>query len=385
MKEAMPNIQTQRTQLFKDVYDGKIPERVPMDLSITWDAAISYAGLDLKEAQYNPEMYEIFFDKCCKDFQTDKAPIARTLRTPHFYQLLESTAFTMSKAGNMQHPEVYCLEVSEYDAFIEDPYNFMVETLLPRIYPALNTTPMKAAMILSKAYKAWNDMNGRMAAVSAKMSERYGFAKIAPGGGSEAPMDLLADLIRSFTGISKDIRRCPDKVEAACEALIPVCEKIAVSPVSSAYARTFIPLHMAPFLSQKQFERFWWPSFKKLMAYIENCGAKATLFCEQDWTKKIHYLTELPERTELWFEFGDPKLVKDTLGKRYIISGFYPVALLQTATEQECVDEAKRHIDILAPDGGYIFNTDKIIYSLNTKIADNLQAVIDTIRTYGVY
>ena len=61
--ENMKQLQEERAQLFKDVYDGKIPKRVPMEISITWDAAIEYAGLDLKEAQYNPEMFPIFFDK----------------------------------------------------------------------------------------------------------------------------------------------------------------------------------------------------------------------------------------------------------------------------------------------------------------------------------
>ena len=378
-------LQSERTQLFKDVYDGKIPKRVPIDLSITWDAAIEYAGLDLKEAQYNPDLYEVFYEKCCRKFQSDKAPISRTLRTPHFYQILGSKSFVMSKAGNMQHPEVYCLETDEYDDFIKDPYCFMVEKFLPRLYPALNTDRMQSSMILAKAYKVWNDINQKMATVGQRMIDKYGFATIVPGGGTEAPMDFLSDLIRSFTGISKDIRRYPDKVEQACDALLPVCEKIALSPISSQYARTFIPLHMAPFLNQKQFERFWWPSFKKLMIYIEENGAKATLFCEQNWMKKIDYLIELPEKTELWFEFGDPKQVKEKLGERHIITGFYPVSLLQTASEKECTDEAKRLVDILAPGGGYIFNTDKIIYSINDKIADNLQAVIETIRDYGVY
>ena len=58
---------------------------------------------------------------------------------------------------------------------------------------------------------------------------------------------------------------------------------------------------------------------------------------------------------------------------------------LQTATEKECVDKAKELIDILAPGGGFIFNTDKSLYSLAGPIADNLKAVIETVRTYGVY
>ncbi|MFA0815278.1 MAG: uroporphyrinogen decarboxylase family protein [Anaerofustis sp.] len=378
-------LQQERTQLFKDVYDGKIPKRVPIEIWINWEAGIRYAGMDLKESQWNEEKYVEFYDKCCADFQTDKAPISRTLRPPQFYQILESKSFVMSKEGNMQHPEISCLEVEEYDEFIADPYECMVTKLLPRLYPALDTQPMKAAMVLGKAFKAYHDVNGKMAAVGAHMTEKYGFAQIAPGAGCEAPMDFLADLIRSFTNIVKDIRRVPDKVEAACEAVLPICEKTALSPISSNYARTFIPLHMAPFMNQAHFERFWWPTFMKLMKYIDDGGSKGFLFCEQDWMPKIDFLNELPIRQQLWFEYGDPALAKEKVGKNHIITGFYPATLLQTGTKQQCTDEAKRQIDILAPGGGYIFNLDKIIFSFTEQSAENLKAVIETVREYGKY
>ena len=90
-------LQEERTQLFKDVYDGKQPKRVPMEISITWDAAIPYAGLDMRKDQWNPETFETFFDKVCADFQTDKAPIAPTLRHPGFYQVLDAKGIIMSK------------------------------------------------------------------------------------------------------------------------------------------------------------------------------------------------------------------------------------------------------------------------------------------------
>lgn len=378
-------LQEERTQLFMDLYDGKIPERIPIELQITWDAAIAFSKMNLKDAQWDKSQYRQFYDKCCSYFDTDKAPVGRTLRTPQFYQILESRPFVMSETGSIQHPEIHCLEVEEYDAFIEDPYNYMVEVLLPRLYPALDGDKMKTALTFAKAYKAYHDSNAVMGAIGSEMNEKYGFAVLPPGGVTEAPMDLLADLIRSFSGIVMDIRRVPDKVEAACKVLLALCKKIAVTKTSSKYGRTFIPLHMAPFLSEKQFKRFWWPTFLELMQYMDAKSTKANLFCEQDWSKKLDYLKELPEKTTIWFEFGDPKIIKNKLGDRHIITGLYPVSLLQTGTKQECVDEAKRLMDILAPGGGYIFNTDKIIYSLNDTIADNLKAVVETVKTYGVY
>ncbi len=378
-------LQEERTQLFKDVYDGKQPKRVPMEISITWDAAIPYAGLDMRKDQWNPETFETFFDKVCADFQTDKAPIAPTLRHPGFYQVLDAKGIIMSKTGTMQHPEIHCLEVEEYDEFIADPYKCMVEKLLPRLFSALDDTPMRSALNFAKGYKAKCDSDAAMGAVAGKMIEKYGFAALPKGGMTEAPLDFMADFIRSFTGIIKDMRRNKEQVLAAVEAILPHMQKIGIVPASSRYARTFIPLHMAPFMKEKDFAKFWWPTFEKLMRYLAEHGAGVKLFVEQDWMKKIDYLASLEDRVEMQFEFGDPALAKEKVGKDHIISGFFPITMLQTATEKECVDKAKSLIDTLAPGGGYIFNTDKSLYSLAGPIADNLKAVIETVRTYGVY
>lgn len=383
--ENMKQLQEERAQLFKDVYDGKIPKRVPMEISITWDAAIEYAGLDLKEAQYNPEMFPIFFDKVAKEFQTDKSPIAPTLRPPAFYNILGSVGIVMSNTGNMQHPEVHSLEVDEYDEFIEDPYKCMVETCLPRIYKALDANPGEAALALAKAFKAKNDYDAIAGKIAVETSEKYGYPMFPRGGFTEAPMDFIADFLRSFTGAVMDMRRNKEKLLGAIEAITPHMKKIGVVPTSSRYARTFIPLHMAPFMREKQFAEFWWPSFKELMDHLRDNDAGVRIFVEGDWMDKIDYLATLDNRVEMQFEFGDPKLAKEKVGKDHIISGFFPITMLQTNTKQECVDKARELIDTLAPGGGYIFNTDKSLYSLEGPIAENLQAVLEVVRTEAVY
>ena len=105
--------QAERIKLFQDVYEGRIPKRVPVEVSVSWEAAIRYSGLELKEAQWNTELYGVFFDKVCKEFNTDKSPIMPTLRNPAHYWLLGSKAIIMSESGYMQHPEIYCLEPEE--------------------------------------------------------------------------------------------------------------------------------------------------------------------------------------------------------------------------------------------------------------------------------
>ena len=81
--------------------------------------------------------------------------------------------------------------------------------------------------------------------------------------------------------------------------------------------------------------------------------------------RHMDYLKTFNGSVKMQFEYGDPKLVKEKLsGTRHVITGFFPISLLQFGSEQEVKDKAKELIDILAPGGGYIFGFDKGLFSL---------------------
>ncbi|GAB6153757.1 hypothetical protein JCM17380_25070 [Desulfosporosinus burensis] len=235
---------------------------------------------------------------------------------------------------------------------------------------------------MAKEFKAFHDEMMNTAIVSGKLTAKYGYANIPfMAGMCEAPFDFLADQLRGFKGINMDVRRIPEKVEAAAEALTPLMVKMGMHPFPSQYGATFIPLHMAPYLRTKDFEKLYWPSFKKMVWGLKEAGLTALSFAEQDWMRYLDYLTELPDNTRIWFEYGDPKLVKEKLGKQHILTGFYPVTLLKTGTKQQCIDKAKEIIDIMAPGGKYFFSLDKIPVTTDSVNLDNLRAVSEYVVT----
>lgn len=377
----------ERTQLFMDVFDGKIPKKVPISASLTIEFAIQYAGKDLAEVQWNHLLLEEVYDKVCQDFISDTNPAALNLRNPLPYKILGAKNFVMSSSGFMQHPEVHGLEAEEYDEFIASPYDCIMEKILPRIYKELDTSPGQRALVFAKAFKAYYDELFAALGVIGKLTEKYGYSPI---GGieqlTEAPFDFVADQLRGFKGITGDLRRYPDKVEAACEAALPLMLKQGIPPYPpNNYAASFIPLHMAPYIRPKDFERFYWPTFKKLVDGLAAIGRPSMLFVEHDWMRYIDYLYELPENTRMWFEYGDPKLVKEKLGKKHIISGFYPITLLKTGTKQQCIDKAKELLDILAPGGKYYFGFDKAIITADSVNLENLQAVLEYVAENAYY
>ncbi|ABR48247.1 conserved hypothetical protein [Alkaliphilus metalliredigens QYMF] len=376
----------ERTQLFKDLYRGKIPKRVPIGVKFYPEFCTQYAGMDLVEVQWKTEKLEEVFDKVCTDFVSDIPPIAAN-RFISFYELLGAKTFVMSSGGFIQHPELHGLEPEEYDEFIASPYDCIVEKILPRLYTKLDTDSNTKAMNLAKGMKAFYDEFGNFGAIKSKMIEKHGYAIFPANSGSfcEAPYDFVADIIRGFKGISNDIRRHPQKVLEACEAVTPLMIKKGTPAVPSIDGETMIPLHMAPYMRQKDFEKFYWPTFKKMVESLAAKGQGVYLFVEHDWMRYLDYLYELPENTRMRFEYGDPKLVKEKLGNKHILSGFYPISLLRNGTKEQCIDKVKEHLDILAPGGRYYFDLDKVAITADSVNIENLKAVLNYVYKNGKY
>ncbi|AOT71004.1 uroporphyrinogen decarboxylase family protein [Geosporobacter ferrireducens] len=378
-------LQQENIQMFQDVFNGKLPKRVPIGAArFSSEFAIQYAEKDLAEAQWDTSTLEEILDKVCQDFPSDTLPLS-SIRFPSYYKILGARTFVMGSSGFLQHPEVHGLEPEEYDEFIASPYDCIMEKIMPRLYTELDTNPVRKSVVLAKAFKAYQDEMGNMGAIFGKLTQKYGYAPPLFSGATEAPFDFVADLLRGFKGITSDVRRYPEKVEAACDAVTSMMVKKGMPKAPSNYSTTFIPLHMAPYMRDKDFERFFWPSFKKLVEDLAAAGQLTTLFVEHDWMRFIDYLYELPENTRMMFEFGDPKLVKEKLGKKHILTGFYPLTLLKTGTKQNCIDKAKELIDILAPGGKYYFGFDKSIITVDSVNIENLQAVLQYVAENANY
>jgi hypothetical protein len=384
MAETM-SLAQERTQLFTDLMDGKIPKRVPVSTLLAHEFAIQYAGRDLTEVQWDTTDLEAIFEKVSEDFYSDLLPVS-AFRLPSFYKVLGSKNFVMGSNGFLQHPEVEGLGLEDYDAFIASPYNCILERVLPNLYSALNTDPTTRSLVMAKAFKAFTDEMGNVGRIYGNLINKYEYGLVNFFAGfCEAPFDFLSDQLRGFKNISLDVRRIPDKVEAAVNAVTPLMIKMGNQPFPAKYNATFIPLHMAPYLRTKDFERFYWPSFKKLVDGLAEKGQRSYLFVEQDWMRYVDYLADLPAGTVMMFEYGDPKLVKEKLGNKHIISGFYPLTLLKTGTKQQCIDKAKELIDTLAPGGGYYFSFDKVVITLDSVNVDNAKAVLDYVATNAKY
>ena len=378
----------ERQQLFSDVYNNKIPRRVPVNVSLSLDVVSGYQGISRKDALWNPSLVEDAADQLARRIETDVCVFGGNPRYPSQSQAMGSINSVMSSTGLMQHPNVVGLLENEYDRFIEDPYACMWEVILPRLYRELSgVNGERRLFALYQGMQAKGEDLAKIGAVNQKLTQQYGYytAPYGVNAAAYACMDFITDNIRSFSGISFDIRRRPGKVAAAAEAVYPFNYLVGKPAVPHAEGACFFPLHMPTFMREKDFVKLWWPTFFRQAVDYASLGVHTRAFCEDDWMRYLDYIQELPTDTRLQFEYGDAKLIKERLGKKFILTGLFPLGTITQCSRQECIDRTKAFLDVMAPGGKFIFGFDKSPLVFADVNIDNLAAVCETVKEYGVY
>ncbi len=392
MEEKIKNIQKERNQLFNDFYNNITPKRLPVSFGMHAFITAEIKNIDLKDMQFNYGLLGDVAEEVSQMFYSDMCPyrpIGMASRLPGCYQAIESQSFRMGDNGFMQHPDVVGMLEDEYDELIKDPYACILEKVLPRQHKALAATNgIKHSIALDQMARE----DARQRAISmpfiTALTDKFGYYQGPPrgsGGFSAAPYDFLGDQLRSFSGISKDIRRNRSKVAEACEALLPLVFRLGLPDSPHPEGSVGMPLHMPTFMREKDFAEVWLPTFKRQVEQFAARGARLSAFCEDDWMRYLDYLQDLPAASVLKFEYGNPKLIKEKLGNKMIITGLFPVLLMRTGTKQQIIDKAKEILDIMMPGCGYLMEFDKAPLSIRDLNMDNFNALTEFLRDYAVY
>ncbi|MFL7871324.1 MAG: uroporphyrinogen decarboxylase family protein, partial [Anaerolineales bacterium] len=174
----------------------------------------------------------------------------------------------------------------------------------------------------------------------------------------KTPFDYLGDTLRGTKGILMDMYRRPDDLLAACEAYVPVLIKaiVGASDRSNAPAALYV-LHKGAdaFMSQEQFEKFYWPTWKQVMMGLYEEGIISYLFIEGSYNKRLENLAEMPEKSLVChFDKTDMKRVKEVLSDKFIIAGNVPASLMAAGTTDEVRAYCDDLVDLYADTPAYI-------------------------------
>lgn len=309
---------------------------------------------------------------------------------------------------SQQFVEDEYMTADEYDAFTEDPRDFLMRSFLPRAAGAFGgfrklkpaTLPMTIPLSYAAQYgdpdvrasfEALLEAGAEVAKWHAVVGEvgRIAVMKGIPsfyGSMSGAPFDFIGDALRGTKGIMTDMYRRPEKLMKAMERVTPLLVEDGINGANaSGCPVVFIPLHKGTggFMSQKQFESFYWPTLRKVMLGLIDEGLVPLPFAEGDYRPRLETICDTPKASVVWhFESMDMAAAKGTVGRNACIMGNVPVSLLCTGSPSQIKEACRNLIKACAPGGGYILAG---AASVGEASAENLRAMTESVRDYGAY
>jgi hypothetical protein len=253
----------------------------------------------------------------------------------------------------------------------------------------LNFPPLASAMqaLTEGAQEQGKIIQGHMAVLQGMVEAGFPASPFFAGSHVSAPFDFMGDTLRGMKGIFVDIRRCPDKLLAAEEKVIPILLDAAIGTCRARHVPfTFVPLHRGSdgFMSLPVFERFYWPQLKRALLGLIEANITPVVLWEGTWDQRLQYLAELPKgKTVGIFQSSDLFKVKEILGETMCIVGGMPVAMLFGAEPDEIRAHTKKLCEIVGKGGGFIMSTD--IGDMEGCRPDLIKIWIDATREFGAY
>ena len=261
-----------------------------------------------------------------------------------------------------EHVQLAPMQKDEYDQLIADPMKFIADVLLHRKFPDLFTNREGARASL-KMYAQDRGLTLKlMGMTNMALAEHHGIVSLANKAERfEVPLDMLFDYFRGFRGTLTDLRRQPDKVRAAIDALWEVrCAPKMAVPMAEPQLWAVDMCHIPAYLSPKQYEELYWPHFQLLLERIAKAGGKAYINMEGRWSKIWHHFKDLPKDCCI-LQVDDDDLFElyAELGQDQIITGGVKIADTRLKPFEAVKDDIKRVIDTCAPGGGFLLDSDK--------------------------
>lgn len=410
--EAEKKYRLSATRMMKAI-KMEIPDRVPVH--IAGGSIVAYnAGLTLQDVLYDYSKIKPAWIKFLKDYDQDSAD-SPMFFSGKVYEILDYKVNKWPGHGlpssqtMQQFIEKEYMQADEYDLFIKDQFDFGLRRFIPRTWgafepladiPSLSSyqgLPQRLMAMcqdpaFQKLFKAvWkasreNVKFQKVGAECARISLEMGFPPLM-GGMMLAPFDTVADMLRGTHGSVMDMYRQPEKLLEALEVIAERSLESAVGMVNMSRSPiVFVPMHKGDdsFMSVKQFEKFYWPTFRKLLLGCINEGCVPMMVIDGSYNEaRLKIISELPRTSVVWtMEKTDMFTAKRILGNAACIAGNVTAAQLYTQTPPVIKEYCRKLIEVCGEGGGYILSLGSGIDKCDPA---NLHAMIKAAAEYGVY
>lgn len=375
--------------LYPSQHLGITREEEMMDVERSLDASLRTALF------YEPDMVELM-------------PALGSVLAPLGYKHMRWAGHGLPASSGWQYVDEECMRPEEYDELIYDPTDFIVRKYWPRAYSRLagleRLLPLREAQGYFAAPYAFFPLGTpeglealdalREAGQEAfrNVMATVGYAKrlreagypLTWAAGAQPPFDLIGDFLRGRKGVMLDMYRCPDKLVAATEKMLPVAVEMGVRGARmSGNPRVFIAIHsgVEGFMSVEQYRRFYWPTLRELMLGLIAEGLNPFVLVEGGSVSRLEIMADIPPgKVCYWFDQVDMRKAKEALGGTACIAGNVPIALLTVGTPDQVRAYCKDLIESVGRDGGFIMGPSGQTDDVRV---ENVKAMIDFTKEYG--
>jgi uroporphyrinogen-III decarboxylase len=149
---------------------------------------------------------------------------------------------------------------------------------------------------------------------------------------------------------------------------------------ASGRIAVMLPLHKGAdgFMSQEQFDKFYWPTLKKVLLGFAEEGILSYCFAEGGYNSRLETIADFPKGMTLWlFDQTDMHRAKDILKDTACIMGNVPTSLMSTGTPEEVAKYCRNLVDYCGKGGGYILANGA---GVEVTTDENIRAMLNSVR-----
>jgi hypothetical protein len=392
----------------------RVPRRIPV-CPLPGHFPIEHAGISWHAAMYDVEKLALAWKKYHDDFATDvfhgpRAIVPGKMLDILGFEFCRWAGHGLTETQEYRFVEREYMPAGDYQDLIDDPTGYFLNVYFPKIFgslapfinfpllPSVHEIPLLPPAMIPfgspamatalTALRAAGEEAARWSAAMGRVSLQI-MAKGLPGfsgGFSKAPFDVIGDSLRGTRGIMTDMFRYKDELIEACERLTPFMVKCGIAACrATGHPMPYLPLHKGAdgFMSERQFETFYWPTLRKVAIGLIDAGLVPILFAEGSYNKRLDIIGDLPKGKAIWlFDRTDMKRAKASVGRQCCLAGNVPLDLLCAGRSDEVIRYCRDLIDTAGPDGGFILATGA---GMQGAKAANIKAMIDFSREYGIY
>ena len=411
MPENAGRLLAQREKRISDAIALRKPDRIPVWHGVPGPYPAQYLGISREEQMMDVETSLEANFQTALYYQPDMVELMPPLGSvldPLGYRHLKWSGHGLPADSGWQFVDEEVMKPEEYDELIYDPSDFMVRTYWPRAYSKLaglaGLAPLREAQGYfagPSAFAAFGTPAGQEALDALRQAgaaalrtvmalgahgRRLAEAGFPPSWAAmtQPPFDLVGDFLRGRKGIMLDMFRCPEKLQAAAEKLLPMAIEMAVRGAKVSHnPRVFIAIHggVEGFMSLEQYKRFYWPTLQQLLVALAEQGLNPWVLVEGGSDSRLETMADIPAgKVCYWFDHVDMRRAKEVLGGKACLAGNVPIALLSVGTPDDVRRYCKDLIDGVGRDGGFIMGPSG--QTEDVKV-ENVKAMVDFTKEYG--